>query len=223
MIDPVLAYSTFLGGTSGAIGHGIAVDAAGNAHVVGITTSTDFPTASAARPNHGGGDFDGFVTKFNASGSALLYSTYLGGSAFDEASDVALDGNGNAYVVGTTSSTNFPTLNAFDGSFNGTEDAFVTKLTASGALSYSTYLGGSAVGSNNGDDIGRGIAVDGSGSAFVTGDTFSNDFPVVNAFDTTRSGPVRHLRHQVQPDGLGAGLLDLPRRRRRRPGPGDRR
>ncbi|MDQ4132268.1 MAG: SBBP repeat-containing protein [Actinomycetota bacterium] len=187
VIDPVLAYSTYLGGNFGETGEGIAVDSSGQAVVVGDTISSDFPRAFAI-DNTLGGDRDGFVTKLNASGTGLVYSTFLGGSEFDAASAVAVDTAGNAYVAGTTSSTNFPTLSAFDSTFNGTEDVFVTKLSPSGALGYSTYLGGSSGSGGTGDDLGYGIAVDGSANAYVTGQTHSNNFPVLNPVQATRTG-----------------------------------
>src|SRR5439155_7834466 len=119
---------------------------------------------------------DGFVTKLDASGAALAYSTYLGGSSGDGGESVAADAAGNAYVTGGTSSTNFPTTTgAFDTTLDGTSDVFVTKLDASGAaLGYSTYLGGSII---NRGEFGSGVAVDGADGAYVTGVTDSADFP----------------------------------------------
>jgi hypothetical protein len=184
VIDPGLLYSTYLGGGSTDRGNPIAVDAAGNAYVTGLTTSTDFPTTTGAfDTSHNGGD-DAFVTKLNATGSALVYSTYLGGSSSDEGFGIRVDTLGNAYLTGRTASTNFPTtLGAFDTSHNGGDDAFVTKLDATGAaLLYSTYLGGS------GGDRGAGIALDLAGSAHVTGETNSDGLATIGAFDTTRSG-----------------------------------
>jgi len=139
------------------------VDANGFAYITGNTISTDFPTANALQVAHaGGGDqfpYDAFVTKLNPVGSALVYSTYLGGSGDDLASGIAVDPAGNAYVTGSTRSPNFPTTpGAFQPVLSGTVDAFVTKLDPSGsALVYSSYLGGSS------EDQGFGIAVDGNG------------------------------------------------------------
>jgi hypothetical protein len=186
VIDPGLVYSTYLGGASDDLGFGIAVDAAGSAYVAGLTVSTDFPTTT------GGFDttnepFDAFVTKVNSTGSALVYSTYLGGIGFDQGLGIAVDAASNAYVTGETSATNFPTTpGAFDTSFNGGSDVFVTKLNAAGSdLVYSTYLGGSGP---FGDE-GRGIAVDVAGNAYVTGFTTSTDFPTTTgAFDMTFNG-----------------------------------
>ncbi len=146
VIDPGLLYSTFLGGSGGDRGRDIAVDGAGSAYLTG-TTSSDFPTtAGAFDTTYNGGNFDAFVTKLEAGGAALGYSSYLGGSGIDEGYGLALDGAGNAYLTGDTHSADFPTTaGAFDTTFNGGGfDAFVTKLDAAGAaLGYSTYLGGS--------------------------------------------------------------------------------
>jgi len=181
-----LVYSTYLGGTGEDYGAGIAVDSAGNAYLVGNTYSTNFPTANPLQALLGGGDYDVFVAKLNAAGSALVYSTYLGGSGTDSGSGIAVDSGGNAYVTGGTSSTNFPTASPLQasytaaacnlgGNFRPCNDAFVTKVNPAGsALVYSTYLGGSV------DDVGRGIAVDSAGNAYVTGYTTSSDFRTVN-------------------------------------------
>src|SRR5438874_1208469 len=166
-----LLYSTYLGGNSEDDGNGIAVDAAGSAYVAGLTTSTDFPTANPLQSKNAGSS-DVFVAKLNASGSALIYSTYLGGSSSDFAFGIAVDSSGNAYVTGHTASTDFPTANPLQSKNAGSSDVFVAKLNASGsALIYSTYLGGSS------SDFAFGIAVDSSGNAYVTGQTASTDFP----------------------------------------------
>ncbi len=173
VIDPVLSYSTYLGGSGFDEGLGIAVDSSGNAYVTGVTTSTNFPGANSSPIQSAFGGFENaFVAKLNAAGSALVYSTYLGGSGSDEGNGIAVDSSGNAYVTGPTTSTNFPTANAFHSAFAGGVDAFVAKLNAAGStLVYSTYLGGS------GNDVGFGIAVDSSGNAYVTGSTDSTNFP----------------------------------------------
>jgi hypothetical protein len=182
-----LAYSTFLGGTNDDIGWDIAV-LDGRAYVTGQTASADYPTTTGAFDRtFNGGTFpgDAFVTKLNASGSALVYSTYLGGTFTDRGESIAVR-DGRAYVTGFTVSTDFPTTSgAFDRTFNGEQDAFVSKLNASGsALAYSTILGG-----GNADDAGHGIAVAGTGRAYVTGGTSSPDFPTTSgAFDTTHNG-----------------------------------
>jgi hypothetical protein len=197
VIDPVysLVYSTYLGGKSQDIGQAIAVDGYGNAYVTGSTESTNFPTQNPLQRKLNGGQ-DVFVTKLNASGTGLVYSTYLGGSASDIGLSIAVDGGGNAYLTGFTSSTDFPTQNALQATFSAGQpfygnvayDAFVTKLNATGsALLYSTYLGGNGTedfydGYVNSGIFG-GIAVDGSGNAYVTGLTNSSNFPTsANAF-----------------------------------------
>ncbi len=176
-----LRYSTFLGGSLGEVANGIAVDNSGCAYVSGWTQSINFPTQDAFDAIRNSTDV--FVTKFSASGNALLYSTYLGGSTSDAGYGVAIDDFGCAYVTGETNSANFPTQNAYDASYNGSDDVFVTKFSASGnTLIYSTYLGGSA------GDYGNGIAVDTAGSAYVTGSVDSPDFPTQNAYDAGING-----------------------------------
>ena len=187
-----LVYSTYLGGSNSADSNspdqaaiGIAVDSTGNAHVAGNTRCTDFPTtAGAFQTTYGGGDGDAFVTELNASGSALIYSTFLGGTAVDDGFAIALDSADDTYVVGLTQSANFPIVNAFQPSLNGAVNAYVTELNPSGsALVYSSYLGGS------GNDAGLGIALDSSANAYVTGNTSSSDFPTtVGALQTNLTG-----------------------------------
>lgn len=177
-----LVYSTYLGGAGSDEGRGIAVDSAGNAYVTGTTASNNFPLASPLQAANGGGN-DVFVTKLNAAGSALVYSTYLGGSGADQGNGIAVDASGNAHVTGETASTNFPTANALQVANLGGKDGFVAKLNPAGsALVYSTYLGGGA------DETGGGIAVDTAGNAYVTGTTASADFPTASAFQASRSG-----------------------------------
>ncbi|MBI1910900.1 MAG: SBBP repeat-containing protein [Deltaproteobacteria bacterium] len=173
VIDPYLVYSTYLGGSSGDWGQGIAVDTAGSAYVTGYTRSADFPVAAALQGAIA--DFqDAFVMKISPSGT-LVYSTYLGGSATDQGNGIAVDSAGNAYITGQTSSTDFPTALAIQEANAKYGDAFVAKINSTGGLVYSTYLGGSD------DERGQGIAVDSTGSAYVTGVTFSTDFPTVSA------------------------------------------
>jgi hypothetical protein len=183
-----LLYSTFLGGANSDNGFDIAVDGTGQAHVVGDTLSTAFPTTSGSlspAPPGLGTNFDGFVSKLNPTASALVYSTFLGGGGGnDTASGIALGTGGAAHVTGRTASTDFlTTAGAFDTSFNaGVADAFAAKLNATGsALDYSTFLGGT------GDEtLLPAVALDGSGSAYVTGLTASTDYPTTaGAFDPT--------------------------------------
>ena len=183
-IDPVvLLYSTYLGGSGDDEAQAIAVDGTGSAYVTGSTTSTNFPTQSPSQGTFQGGSSDVFVTKLASAGNALLYSTYLGGSGFDGGNAIAVDGAGSAYVTGYAGSTNFPTQSPYQATFQGSQDAFVTKLAPAGnALAYSTYLGGS------GYDQGHGIAVDGAGSAYVTGDTSSTDFPTQSPYQAKFQG-----------------------------------
>jgi hypothetical protein len=178
IIDPVLVYSTFLGGSGDDRGTAIAVDGAGNAYVAGLTTSTTLPgvTGSSIQPTNGGGTRDAFVTKINVAGSEIVYSTFLGGGGDDYPQGIAVDGSGNAYVTGRTSSTTFPgvTAGSIQPTNGGGYDVLVTKINAAGsALVYSTFLGGS------GDEYGWAIAVDGAGNAYVTGVTGSTTFPGV--------------------------------------------
>lgn len=190
-----LAYSTYLGGSTNDWGYGIAVDSSGNAYVTGWTDSSDFPTANAYDKSFKG-DRDAFVTKFNADGDALSYSTYLGGVSYDEGYGIAVDSSGNAYVTGYTQSPDFPIVQAYDNSYNGYQDVFVTKINPTGdALVYSTYLGGST------NDFGTGIAVDSSGNAYVTGHTDSSDFPMVNAPDNSYNGNIDVFVTKLNPAG----------------------
>ncbi len=179
-----LVYSTYLGGNGDDTGRRIAVDGSCNAYVVGDTSSLNFPTAAPFQPLNQGGPFDAFVVKLNAAGSALVYSTYLGGGFNDVARGLAVDGSGSAYVTGETASLNFPTANAIQPAYASYGDAFVTKLNAAGsALVYSTYLGGHGGYRINGEDVGNDIAVDRAGCAHVTGWTGAPDFPTVRPLD----------------------------------------
>jgi hypothetical protein len=207
IIDPVLVYSTYLGGTGHDHGYGIAVDATGAAYVMGTTRSEDFPTTVGAFGTAFGGSSDIFVTKLDPSGSALSYSTYLGGSENDTGYGIVVDGSGAAYVTGTTYSEDFPTtVGAFDTSYGGgiLSIAFVTKLDPTGvALVYSTYLGGDSSGSGSSAHIGIGIAVDGTGAAYVTGTTYAGgSFPTtVGAFDIDYNGDSDAFVTKLDPAG----------------------
>ena len=186
-----IVYSTYLG-TTLTEGRGIAVDASSNAYLMGNTSSNNFPaTAGVVQPNRAG-SFDAFVTKFNSTGTALLYSTHLGGTKNELLSsltgDIAIDVQGNAYVTGQTDSGDFPTVNALQPDFGSDQtqaDAFVAKINPTGsALLYSTYLGGSE------DDAGQGIDIDDEGNAYVVGRTNSTDFPVNNALQPINAGGI---------------------------------
>ena len=177
-----LVYSTYWGGSVGEAGHGIAVDAAGNTYVGGSTSSPDFPIINPIQPVLAG-ETDAFITKFSPDGQAVLYSTFLGGSGGEEQLGTAVDRFGNAYIVGSTDSADFPTVNAFQAANHGGTDAFVAKVNAAGKrLVYSTYLGGSA------DDVAVGIAVDSGRDAYVVGRTTSPDFPTVGAIQAVNRG-----------------------------------
>lgn len=199
VIDPVLAYSTFLGGARYDGGIGIAVNAHGNAFITGKTASLDFPTQPNPPPVGPAGGFDAFVMEMNASGSALVYSTYLGGSSDENDQGgmlsyggIALDSAGNAYVTGLTTSDNFPTTPGGIAPFNNgsfVADAFVTKLNGSGSLVYSTCIGGP------GFDAGHAIAVDPLGQAYITGQDESG----------TLNGNGLHTQHSA---GCQAGYKD---------------
>jgi Beta-propeller repeat/FG-GAP-like repeat len=173
VIDPTLVYASYLGGSGDDYSNAVAVDSSGCAYVVGETWSTNFPLAGPhqALP---AGNTDIFITKWNAAGNAVVYSTYLGGSSRDAGLGIAVDAAGNAYITGFTYSANFPvTSGALRTSFSGQSKAFAVALSPDGGtLTYSTYLGGS------GSDYGVGIAVDASGQAHVSGYTASLDFPV---------------------------------------------
>ena len=190
VIDPVLAYSSYLGGSGGDYGNGIAVDSAGNAYVVGQAGSTNFPTTAGSFQPAIAGDLgytDAFVSKINAAGNAIVYSSYLGGGGPDVALGVAVDSTGNAYVVGEEQSTNFPST---AGAFQTPQfdwDVFVVKLNPTGSgLTYASHFGG------EGSDHGLAIALDSAGNAYTTGwTTFqvgSRPFPTVNAFQPNYGG-----------------------------------
>ena len=184
-----LVYSTYLGPTGSGIATAVAVDSSGSAYVVGATAPTGFPTVAAFQPTSHAQVATGYLTKFTPAGTALVYSTYLGGSNTDSPTGVAVDASGEAYVTGGTTSRDFPVASPLQPQNNSTQplthggaNAFITKFDASGgALVFSTYLGGS----NN--DEAESIALDSDGNAYVAGSAYSQDFPTVNALQTSNN------------------------------------
>jgi hypothetical protein len=202
VIDPIVGYSTYLGGSNYESGTAIAVDGAGNVYVTGTTQSVDFPTSPGASQTTCGacasGERNLFVTKLNSTGSALVYSTYLGGSSGEVGSGLALDATGNVYVTGVTQSPDFPiTQGAFQATCSG-GCVFVTKLDRTGStLAYSTYLGRGSASS--------GIAIDATGNAYMTGIAVSTDFPITqDAFQTSCSNSCTFV---TKLDSTGSGLV----------------
>lgn len=196
-----LVYSTYLGGADVAA---LRVDASGNAYVAG-RSGGGLPTTPGALqgsyPSAAGSS--GFVAKLNPTGTALAYSTFLGGSGADSITALAIDGSGNAYVTGHAQSTNFPIASPYQSTSRGGTDAFVAKLNAGGsALVFSTYLGGSS------DDYGKAIAVDAAGKVYVAGESYSIDFPVVSG----HAKPARSTQYSVgtitvmSADGAGVAM-----------------
>jgi hypothetical protein len=192
-----LVYSTYLGGYEAERGTGIAVDDSGNAHIVGMTWSSNFPIGS------GGHDttldaIDCFVVKLNATGNGILAGTFIGGSGEEQGFDIALGASGTIYVTGRTTSSDLETVNAYDTSLNDNMDCFVTKLNyLMTIVMYQTYVGGTEAMIEEG----RAIAVDGQGNAYVTGSTSSSDFPDVNAYDDTYNGDDDVFVFKLNPQG----------------------
>jgi Beta-propeller repeat len=183
VIDPVIVFTSLLGGSNQDQASGVASDPDGNMVVVGWTSSTNFPAMTASHQSQFGGSVDAFVAKFGGDGAYLIFCTFLGGNGDDRAMGVAVDGAGSIYVTGHTASANFPVISALQSKLSGSEDAFVAKLNPAGAkLIYSTYLGGSNV------DSGNAIAVDAFGQAYVGGDTSSTNFPLVGGVYTANQG-----------------------------------
>lgn len=181
-----LVYATFLGGSSYERGYGIAVDSTDNAYATGYTKSADFPTTTGAIDSTYNGSWDVFAVKLNPKGNALIYATLLGGSIYEKGFDIALGSGGKAFITGYTWSANFPTTaGALDRTHNGGEDIYVAILNSTGtALLYATFLGGGVY------DASHGIAVDDSDNVYLTGNTWSPDFPVTAGAYQTRH---RHL------------------------------
>jgi len=194
VIDPVLVYSTYLGGNATEDGSHIVLDSTGAAYISGNTCSADFPVVSPIQANLG---CDAFITKINPTGSALVYSTYLGGGLGEDFGvGIALDSTDALYITGTTRASDFPMVNPIQGISGGNNEAFVTKLNPAGsALVYSTYLGGS------GHDNGFGIAVDAAGAAYVSGNTGSTNFPLVNPIQGVYGGAWDAFVTKINPAG----------------------
>ena len=190
-------FATFIEGSDSNAVRAIAIDADGSAVVAGDTTSVDFPVVAALDDEKSGGQ-DAFVAKFNPDMSALVFSTYIGGERGEFATGVAIDGSGDVYVTGSTTSSDFrATVGAFDEALNGVSDSFVLKMSSDGRmLVYSSYLGGGS------GDVTRGIAVDKLGTAFVTGTTTSTNFPTTeNAGRRTLNGEVDVFVTGIVADG----------------------
>ena len=212
IIDPVLTYSTYLGGTGGDEAFGVAVDAQGDAYVTGVTASTNFPTTSSAyEPIYQGDSGTVFVTEFNPSGSGLIFSTYLGGTGIDIPAQILLDPSDDIFLVGSTTSNNFPTTSGvLQPFYGGIQDAFLTEMKPDGsALIYSTYIGGTGI------DFGTAVTLDSSGDAFVAGSTQSTDFPTLNPIQLGNVGLYDAFVTEVSPVGaliystyLGGSLSD---------------
>ena len=204
-----LLSATYLGGSGDDVALGLALDPAGRPFVTGLTTSADYPLVAPLQAALGG-SMDAFVTRLSADGAAPDFSTYLGGSDLDQGSAIAVDGSGAAYLTGVTASTDFPTVAAVQPAPGSFGDAFVAKIDA-GALAYSTYLGGDEF------DAGYGIAVDAAGSAVVTGETGSTDFPTANAFRAADLPDIDAFVTRLSPDGssfvystyFGGGGIDV--------------
>jgi hypothetical protein len=201
VIDPVLSYSTYLGGSGDDFGAGIAVDVDGNAYVTGWTDSLDFPTTSGSIQNARRASTDAFVTKINRDGNAVVYSTFLGGDGKEfEVIGIDVDPAGSAYVTGITESANFPTtIGSVQPNFHGVLDVFVTKIDPSGSqLVFSTYLGGAAI------DGSQALVVDPFSGIYVTGFTQSTDFPVTaGVFQAAPGGGQDAFIARLTPDGSG--------------------
>ncbi len=176
IIDPVLTYSTYLGGSGSDYGWGIDIDDSDYAYTLGVTNSADFPVINAAQETLAG-DWDVTVSKISLETGQFIFSTYLGSTGREENPRMELDRDGCTYIVGRTWADDFPVSGAFDATFDGSSDAFLTKLSAGGnQLIFSTFLGGSD------DDFGMGVAVDTALNAYVTTTTYSTDFPTLNPF-----------------------------------------
>lgn len=195
VIDPIVQYSTYLGGSGTDSAFSLSVDAMGSAYITGSSASMNFPTKAPFQATNVG-NTDVFVAKLDNAGATLVYATYIGGSGDEQANAILIDAKGSAHVVGVTDSTNFPLMNPVHGTIAGVADAFVLKLSANGsALGYSTYLGGSGI------DIGTGIAVDAAGNTFVSGSTQSTDFATVSPLQAANGGGFDAFVAKLTADG----------------------
>jgi hypothetical protein len=190
-------FSTFVGGSDDDFATSVAIDGTGNAYVTGRTRSTSFTGSSATRSSTS--NADAFVTKLNATGSALTYLTFVGGSGGDEQSNaIAIDAAGSAVIAGSAGS-GLPTTNAIQSFFKGGQsDAFIARLTPAGVVNFSTYMGGS------GDDVANGVGVDSEGHLFLDGFTDSQDFLVVAALQVTNNGGRDIFFARIDPDANGS-------------------
>ncbi len=200
VIDPVLSFSTYLGGGSSSAAYGVTFDSAGNIYTTGVTSSVDFPDTNAFQGTMGGGDWDAFVTKFSTDGAAVVYSTYLGGSGDDYGYSIATGSDQSPFIVGRTLSTDFPTVNPLYAA-NTSGDAFVAKLSADGSsMTYGTYLGGS------GSDVAWDVAVDGSDAAYIVGYTASEDYPTYGPIQDSLGGGYDAIVTKINATGTGLGF-----------------
>lgn len=196
VIDPVFAYSTYLGGSNIDWAHALAVDSTGAAYITGYTMSPDFATASGPPQQLPQGNLDAFVVKVHPQGNSLVYWTFLGGSGPDRGNAIAVDADGNAYIAGETESANFPVSGGFQTTATPGRNGFVVKLNPSGSSPvWSSFLGGSQ------EDLPSGIALDAARNVYVGGWTFSTNFPVVQAFQSTAAGAGDGFLCKIKHDG----------------------
>src|SRR3989338_6670718 len=182
VIDPLIA-STFVGGGGFEEAlYDIVLDSSGNVYITGETSSTDYPTVSGYDSSHNGSD-DAFVSKLDSTLSSLSASTFIGSSDDEVSEAITLDSSGNVYITGETSLTDYPTVSGYDSSHNGSDDAFVSKLDSTlSSLLASTFIGGTA------DEPSFGITLDNSTNVYITGDTYSTDYPTVSGYDSSHNG-----------------------------------
>ena len=191
-----MLFSTYLGGSGDEFTRAVEVDSTGSVYIVGFTVSTNFPTQVPVQANHAGGTRDSFVTKFSPDGSNLVFSTYLGGDAIDDANSITIDSSDTAYVIGDTQSTNHPTTNAYQSTYGGGEDAYIAKFSQDGAsLVYATYFGGISA------ENGNGIAIDESGVAYVAGFTASTNMPLASPLQSILNGATDAFASKLSSDG----------------------